>query len=365
MSEHTLQFHNTLYIDTKRFTALWAFSEAVFGGMLGILKVPFSGLLLSGAATVFITLIGRYADNKKEILHSTLLVILVKAVVSPYSSFSSYFAIALQGTIGYFLFKHIKNLKVASILLGFLSETFSAVQKILVLTILFGLTFWETIDSFTHYIFNQIGVEKYFYPFSLSIFSVMFYIIIHMIAGIYIGSKVIKIPEWIESRTDIVYPLYSSMFYGKDAFKLNLKKKKKRWWKKPSGIIMILFSLLYMILSYFSKELGPGKSYEILMMLIRSIIITFIWFSIISPYIERKFSKFLEKNKFDHAPEINKIIVLFPSIKRLINYAWFMTQEYTGLYRIIKFISDTTALLLSAEIEEEKDLHRNWIEEDG
>ncbi|MEG8945927.1 hypothetical protein [Rosettibacter firmus] len=362
MKENTLQFHNTLYIDTKRFTALWAFSEAVFGGILGILKVPFAGLLLSGAATIFISLIGRYSENKNEILHSTLLVILVKAVVSPYSSLSSYFAIALQGMMGYIFFKHIKNIKVSSILLGFFSETFSAVQRVLVLTILFGFTFWEALDSFTHYIFNQIGVERYLYPFSLSIFSVMFYIIIHMIAGIYIGSKVVKIPEWIESRTDIVYPLHSSFYYKMDAFKLNLKKKKKRWWKKPSGMAIIAFSILYMILSYYSKELGLYRSYEILMMLIRSVIITFVWFSIISPYIQKRFSKFLEKNKFDHAPEINKIIVLFPSIKRLINYAWFMSKGEIGIFRIIKFLSDTTALLLSAEIDEEQDLYHNWIE---
>ncbi|MCX7798426.1 MAG: hypothetical protein N2249_07365 [Melioribacter sp.] len=365
MTEQTLQFHNTLYIDIKRFTALWAFSEAVFGGMLHIIKVPFSGLFLSGAATVFISLIGRYSENKKEILHSTLIVILVKAVVSPYSSFSSYFAVAIQGLMGYLLFNNIKNIKLASTLLGFFSETFSAIQKILVLTILFGFTLWEAIDSFTHFIFNQIGVERYFYPFSLSIFSIMFYIAIHMIAGIFIGSKVIKIPEWIESRTDIVYPLYSSMYYKKDAFKLNLKKKKKRWWKRPSGIIVISFSMLYMVLSFFSKELGPSKSFEILMMLIRSVIITVIWFSVISPFIEKKFSKFLEKNKFEHASEVNKIIVMFPSIKRLINYAWFMSQGYLGIFRIIKFLSDTVALLLSVEIEEEKDLHRNWIEEDG
>ncbi|MEJ5350566.1 MAG: hypothetical protein WHS65_03140 [Melioribacteraceae bacterium] len=363
MEETTLRFHYKLYIDTKRFTALWAFSEAVFGGMLAILKVPFSGMLLSGAATVFISLIGRYSENKSEILRSTLLVILVKAVVSPYSSLSSYFAVALQGLMGYVFFKYIKNIKLSSILLGFFSETFSAVQRVLVLTILFGVTFWEAIDSFTHFIFNQIGVEKYFYPFSLSIFSIMLYISIHMIAGIYVGSKVVKIPEWIENRTDLVYPLYSSFYYKMDAFKLNLKnKKKKRWWKKPSGIVIIIFSIVYMILSFYSKELGPYKAIEILMMLIRSVLITFIWFVFVSPFIERRLNKFLEKNKFDHAPEINKIIVLFPSIKRLINYTWFMSQGYLGVFRLVKFFSDTIALLLSAEIDEEQDLYHNWIE---
>lgn len=363
MAGSHLQFRLTLVVDIKRLTALWAFSEAVFGGMLAILKVPFSGMLLSGAATVFISLIGRYSENKNEILRSTLLVILVKAVVSPYSSISSYFAVALQGTLGYLLFKYIKNVKISSTLLGFLSETFSSVQRIFVLTILFGFTFWEALDSFTHFIFNQIGIERYFYPFSLSIFLIMFYITIHMLAGIYIGLKVIKIPQWIENRTDLVYPRYSSFYYKMDAFKLNLKKnKKKRWWKKPSGITIITFSILYMVLSYFSNELGPSKSLDILFMLIRSIIVTFVWFSIISPIIESKFSKFLEKNKFEYASEINKIIILFPSIKRLINYSWFMTEGYLGLIRLWKFISLAVALLLSAEIDEEQNLYHNWIE---
>lgn len=352
MAGSHLQFRLTLVVDIKRLTALWAFSEATLGSILHIIKIPFSGIFMGGAAVVFISLIGRYSKDKSAILHSTLLVILVKAVVSPQSPLTSYFAVSLQGILGYILFSYIKNEKVSTVLLSFLSLLFSALQRLIVLTILFGFTFWDAIDSFTHYVAAQMHIDHYLSSFSLSLFLILLYCTIHIYAGIYIGLRVNRIPEWLEKKTDLVYPLYSSFYYSMDYFKNN-KKKKRHWWQRPSGILIISFSILFMILSYYSKEFGQSKSFEILLMIIRSFIITFVWFSIISPYILKHFNKFLESNKFKYAPEINKITALFPSIKRLINYAWFTTDQYMGILRISKFISNSVALLLTADIDEE------------
>lgn len=369
MISNSLQAHNTLIVDIRRITAIWAFSEAAFGGILHILKIPFAGIFIGGAAVIFISLIGRYSNDKSAILRSTLLVILVKAVVSPYSPLASYLAIAMQGFIGYILFSYIKNVKVSTVLLGFLSLFLSSLQKLFVLTILFGFTLWEAIDSFVYYIAYQLHIYQYFATFSISIFMIILYCGIHISAGIYIGIKAYSIPEWLEKRTDLVYPLYSSFYYSMDRFK-NKKKKKPRlyWWQKPSGIIILILSILFVFLSYYSREfylltiLSKTLYYDIILMLVRSLLITFIWFSIISPFIQNYFNKFLDKNKFNYAPEINKITALFPSIKRIINYAWFMSDKHIGLGRIKIFLADSVALLLTADIEEEPYNHNDKTE---
>jgi len=68
-----------------KITALWGFSEAAFGGILHALTIPLRGLFISSAAVLFISLIALFSKNSKEILKATLIVVLIKAVVSPHS----------------------------------------------------------------------------------------------------------------------------------------------------------------------------------------------------------------------------------------------------------------------------------------
>ena len=75
--KNNLNTHNPI----QRLTAFWAFSEAALGGVLHITRLPFKGILIAGAATVFITLIGQFSKSRGTILKSTLLVIIVKYVV--------------------------------------------------------------------------------------------------------------------------------------------------------------------------------------------------------------------------------------------------------------------------------------------
>jgi hypothetical protein len=47
----------------QRLTALWALSEAAFGGVLHAFQVPFTGLFINASAIIFITLIAYYSKN--------------------------------------------------------------------------------------------------------------------------------------------------------------------------------------------------------------------------------------------------------------------------------------------------------------
>ena len=120
------------------------------GGILHALKIPFTGLFVGGSAVIFISLIAYFSDSRKVIIESTIKVILVKFVVSPYSPINAYLAVMLQCFLGYILFFRGFN-KISPIILGFFSLLFSAFQKIIILTLVFGMTLWESIDIFFHF----------------------------------------------------------------------------------------------------------------------------------------------------------------------------------------------------------------------
>lgn len=348
VSNQDLETINALRI--QRIIALWGFSEAAFGGILHALRIPFTGLFLGGAAVIFITLIAHYSRDKSAILRATLIVVLVKAFVSPYSPLTAYFAVALQGILGYLFFSAIKYERIAALLLGFFSLFFSALQKLIILTLLFGTGLWKSIDLFVDFVLSQIPVLHHSLSFSFSLIVISLYAGLHIIAGIYIGVKSSMIPKWVAKKSLSFERLGFDFQKSEDDFIEKKKHKKRPWWRRSSGIFLFVFLTTLMLLSYFFPQLGKNRAYSILFMMLRSIIITIIWFSILSPFIIKHFKKFIEKNKFKHASEINNITILFPNFNRIINFCWKTSATLKGIKRIRMFLSNSLALLLFFEI---------------
>lgn len=334
----------------QRIIALWGFSEAAFGGILHALKIPFTGLFLGSAAVIFITLIAHYSKDKSAILRATLIVVLVKAFVSPYSPLTAYFAVALQGTLGYLFFRWIRYERIASLLLGFFSLLFSAMQKLILLTLLFGTGLWNSIDLFVDFVLSQVRVLPHSQSLSFGLIIISLYAGLHIAAGIYVGIKSSMIPEWVAKKSLSFGRLGFDFQKSEDNFIEKKKHEKKPWWRKSSGIFLFVFLTMLMLLSYFFPQLGKNRTYDILFMMLRSIIIIIIWFSILSPFILKYFKKFIEKNKFKHASEINNITLLFPNFNRIINFCWNTSAPLKGIKRIKMFLSNSLALLLFFEI---------------
>lgn len=334
----------------QRIIALWGFSEAAFGGILHALNIPFTGMFLGGAAVIFITLIAHYSRDKSAILRATLIVVLVKAFVSPYSPLTAYFAVALQGLLGYLFFSSIKYEKMAALLLGFFSLSFSALQKLILLTILFGTDLWHSIDLFVDFILSQLNVIHHTQSLSFSLVIITIYAGLHILVGIYVGIKASFIPKWVQNKSLTFEQLGLDFQRNEDNFIERKKHKKRPWWKRSSGIALFVFMIFLMLLSYFFPQLGENKAYDILFMMLRSIVITIIWFSILSPFFVKHFKRFIEKNNFKHASEINNITMLFPNFNRIINFCWKASADQNGIKRMKLFLSDSLALLLFFEI---------------
>ncbi len=344
-SENTL-FHSDINenrISILKITALWAFSESAFGGILHALTIPLRGLFISSAAVLFICLIALFSKNSKDILKSTLIVILIKAVVSPYSPLAAYLAVSLQGILGFLFFSTKKFYKLSALFLGLTVLFFSGIQKIVVLTILFGNTLWESLDIFI----KKISVEMFnidHLEINYGYIIISAYVMIHLVAGLFIGLYAGRLPQRLNYYKGVI-PTSISSINGEEIPRRE-KRKKKSWFLRPTGIFILVLSAGVIILSYLSTELENSVAISVVIMLIRSLVITFIWFAVLAPIVKKYFQKFIAKRKSEYSKDLEEIISMFPKFREIVNYCWKVSTDKKGYKRIRYFLSTSFYYLL-------------------
>ena len=216
-----------------RITALWAFSEAFLGGILHAFHIPFAGLILSSFAVLCMVALTLQEYKKGQILKATLLVIIVKALLSPHTPLSAYLAVLLQGAFGELVFILGLPYFISCLLLGIFALMQSAFQKLIILTLIFGINFWTALDEFLNSINKMMGIESVSY----SLYLILFYLGLHMLVGIFIGIFAHRLPKIISSSESE----FSSMrFVIPESLSLiPMVKKSKSKFAKP--IFWILF----------------------------------------------------------------------------------------------------------------------------
>jgi antibiotic biosynthesis monooxygenase (ABM) superfamily enzyme len=341
--------HNYKQLDIYRITAIWAFSEAALGGVLHALRFPFTGLFIGSASVLFISLIGINSQSYSQIIRATLIVVIVKALVAPVSPLAAYFSVSLQGVLGYLLFSILGKTKITMVLLGLFSLLLSALQKIILTTILFGMLFWEAIDSFALTVTSQIPLLKEIKSYSASLIIIIIYSVLHIIAGIYAGLTAAKSDKWLSETNDLeILKEIDSTREGEFFSRMN-SNKKKVWWKRKSGIIIFLFLVIMILFSIFFPTSTSIQTLDVLFIIIRSLVITYVWFVFISPILVRYFQKYVKKKESENANEVMRITRLFPHFKSIVTFTWKKSENMKGLLRIKNFIRDSFLLLLLTE----------------
>jgi hypothetical protein len=345
IAENLIDINITKRISVLKITALWAFSESAFGGILHALTIPLRGIFINAAAVLFISLIALFSKNSKEIIKSTLIVILIKALVSPHSPLTAYFAVGVQGLVGYLLFINKNFFRTSALLLGIITLLFSGVQKIIVLTILFGNNLWKSIDIFVKQVtieFLSLGLNP---DINYGFFLISIYVLIHLIAGVMIGFYAGKLP----TRLEKFYDQFVTINFENENLDIpqkEKKKKKKSWLLRPTGMIIIIFLSALLIYSYFNPYKSEIESIDILIMLVRSIVLTFLWYALLAPFLKKTFEKFISGKKVFYSEEIDVILNLFPHFKRIVGFCWKESANKNGFYRIQYFLSNSFYYLL-------------------
>jgi hypothetical protein len=313
----------------NRLTALWALNESGLGGILHAAKFPFTGIFVGGFAVILISLIARYSNYSfKAILKATAMVLMIKAAVSPHSPFPAYIAVSFQGVLGAFIFSTTKNFKAVPILFGGFALLESAIQKILLTVLFFGMSFWKSVDDF---VINTLKIFQLPADFSFSEWIALSYVFVYFVLGLIIGRFASQIP-------DAVSTLDFSMIDFSEAgspIVLNSNKRKNR---KNIFLVIILVILLSINLT------GIFNDWHFVQLITRVSFFMLFFYYLVGP-LTTLLIKFLSRNRIQEISELNENVVqLRGFVKPIVKH---VKMNFHGLYRFKMFVLYMVAISLN------------------
>ncbi len=314
-----------------RLIALWVICEAFIGGIIHGMKIPVSGLIVGSFAVLLICLIAFHVPVKGAIIKATIIVAVFKLMLSPQSPPAAYIAVLFQGFIGELLFSNKRFFRVSCILLGFLALFESAVQRIIVLMIVYGNDFWHAVNEFIRRLFHETTVSNY------SLYLAIAYIILHSIVGIFVGWLAgiicIRSGKWQNINKEYIFaPIISGA-----EFSIDKKPGNSRKLKTIFIICWILLAIIF-LQPLFSKSDTIIPLHISLKIFLRSAFIILTWYLLISPLLLGLMKNWLQKEESKFKKDIQEILQILPSSKYLLSKSWRYSASKTGIKRIVFFV---------------------------
>ncbi len=295
-----------------RLVGLWVLNEAMLGGIIHGFKLPVSGLVVGSGAVICICLIGWYVPDKKAIIKATIIVAVFKMILSPQAPLPAYFAVFFQGIMGQLLFFNRKYFKISCIVFSILALLESGLQRILVLTIIYGNDLWTVFNEFI----SRLMKSKSHTNFSL--IAGIAYIIIHFVTGLIVGMWSSKLPGRIRKwSSDSSYILKHSDVPAIEVTHL----RKGRRAKLLLFVIWLILIGLY-VQSYFKLGEPILPSHISMKILLRSAIIVIGWMILVAPLLKNLLHKWLSKRQTASATEVTAILQLLPTIQQVAIESW-------------------------------------------
>lgn len=338
MLDHTTTSDRTLAI--QRVTALWALNECGLGGILHAFNSPFTGLLVGSLAMVCIAFICSLSENKwRTVMTSLVIVLIIKALVSPHSSPTAYVAVIFQGVTGALIYRYIPHLLIGSLFFFSLGLIESALQRLIMLTVLYGNSLWEAIDIWGKWVMDKWGVIL---PLSSSKLIIYTYLGIHFIVGLLMG--------WLTFR--IIHAVKAS--WGQPQFQLQLSAADRKEFRRKSGKgksswkrVVFLILILVMISLAYTQLMDTGNAIQKgFVTLLRVVLILIAWYLFLGPLFLRLIQSFLKRKHHQLAGEVAHTMDMFPQILWIIDKAWKETSSLRFIRRWKSFVLYSLIYLL-------------------
>lgn len=334
------QFQSRPQLLNAKLTALWAVSESGLGGLLHAMKIPFSGLFLGSFAVIIITYLAFVNTNRfSAIIKATVLVVLIKAIVSPHSPPMAYVAVLFQGGLGALVYGGFGVNRVSAISFGALALFESAFQKIFTLTIIFGMGLWDSIQQFFDGIQNRLNAE---WVSDLPWLFLAVYGLLYLIIGMFAGNLAIKLPEKVLENAKSIQP--SQLILPSKEATNKSKKRNKRIWL-ISGLL--LFAVLVFLFS--------GSSNQALFIILRTFGAIVFFLFIFNPLFRYAMKKWVSRNKENKKKDLDTIMSLMPDIRNNVGMAQHLSISEKNIWkRGTSFIMHWLSLSLYFSDDEEQ-----------
>lgn len=312
-----------------RLIALWVICEAFAGGIMHGLKLPFTGLIVSSLAITCIILIAYHTKSGTAILKATVIVAIFKLMLSPHSPPTAYIAVFFQGLLGLLLLNKPRFFKIGAVILAVTALIESALQRLLVLLVVYGNNLWDAVNLFIQKITNEKNPTNY------SLFIAVIYILLHAIAGIFVGIYAVRLAR-STVRSEPAQQDY--IFTTTDPESTTITPKKNKG-KKLKWIFVIIWLILISL--YIQSWLQPSQAVLpkniVVNMLIRSSFILLTWYLMIGPMMLLLLRTILRSQKMKYHNEINEVMILVPKTKYIFYKSIQFSEKEKGTRRIKLF----------------------------
>ena len=310
-----------------RLIALWVLCEAVLGGLMHAVKIPFTGMVVSSAAVICISLIAYYVPVKGAILKATIIVAIFKMMLSPHTPPTAYIAVFFQGLMGQILFFNLRFFRLSCILLAVLALVESAIQRIIVLTVLYGNNFWKALNEFIRKVTGETTITDYSLAIATS--YVMVHALMGLIVGVFAGSIVWQSKSWALFYQEYLIPHTDEVYSEIKHTRVKKKKKIKYLFIVIWVLLIILFLQSYL---HIGKPVIPSQLS--LQIILRSLLIVLTWYFFVSPLLSMLIKKWLNTQKIKSQSDIIQVNLMLPSARYIFLKSWELSSFLKGWKRI-------------------------------
>lgn len=313
-----------------RATTLWAFAECALGGIMHAVRSPFTGLIVASFSIAMIGVIVRVGKADFRTLISALVAVLtVKFLLSPHSSPSAYLAVSFQAFAGFAILKVISPTRLAMVLLGIVALTESALQKIIVLLILFGSSLTEAIDTWQMWISKKYDVYLSWLSFDTMAYG---YVAIFALVGAAAG--------WL--ATNLIKSLQNTTHIPKISLPVNTAVVSSKPQKNRAGKRVFTISIIVLLLLSTYLIADSELSY---LPWIRVVIFVLLWILVVLPLFRHVGAKYLFKNDVSH------ITSEFAHLKAVFTFLWRQSERTTWIGKVIRVLTTFVKTYLLIETE--------------
>ena len=305
-----------------RLTALWAFCEAGLGGVMFALHIPLTGLILGAFSIIILSLIANYSEHPfSSLLRATVLVLMVKAMAAPHSSPAAYLAVGFQGFLAAFLFAGIRLRSAACLLLGTLSMLESALQKLIVLTVIFGATLWKALAELTASVATLFHLAK---PENASQTIIISYVAIFAVWGGVVGYFAIGLPKILEDKKPQILAMSEALPINN--IKATPRKKGSNLWRR---------SIVFLVLLLITILFGVGSQGNIFYTFSRSLVVVFFIFAVLQPAITYLVNRWLANRSGQEKESALALLQTLPQTNTLIRKSWLIAGKQSNFIQKI------------------------------